>query len=173
MLAQADLTTAWREAHELARWERVPVPSFVDATRSAPVWLDLRRGAAQLAVQGARPDSFGVHLVLHVPEAERVNCAAKLKVAVDAAVLAFSCADGSAKTIGIEKFAADAGAPLDEVRALMASQERAIFGACRMVNAGGSAEPPDECCHQGSLVLDRAGSDRWMLSGRIVSLTRT
>ena len=172
VLAEADITSAWHETHELARWERVPVPSFMNATRSAPLWWDLRRGAAELAVLGSRPDSFGVHLVLHVPEGARVNCAAKLKVAVDAVVLAFSCADGNAKTIGIEKFAADAGAPEDEVRALLASAERAVLGACRMVNAGGSAEPPDEGCHQGSLRLDDGSSDRWLLSGRIVSLAR-
>ena len=160
----------WQEEEVLASWDRVPVPSLQTATRSPPVWWELRHGKAVVSIPKTKPPRFAVHLVVHVPAGQSVNAAGKVKVAVDAAVLALTCSDGALTAKGLTIFAAAVGQPVDRVRAVLEDRSRAVFGASRAVTAGGNADPPDAGCYRGSLIVRPDGSGAWALSGRVVVL---
>lgn len=160
----------WQERDVLASWDRVPVPSLQAATRSPAVWWELRHGPAAVAIPRSKPPRFAVHLVLHVPAGQLVNAAGKVKVAVDAAVLALTSADGTCAEKGLAVFAAAVGQPASRVRAVLEDRSRAVFGASRAVTAGGNADPPDAGCFRGSLMVRADGAGAWALSGRVVSM---
>lgn len=163
-------STRWVNSELLAEWGPIPVPSFQTATRCGPIWWDLRRGAVMVHVPPQRPQFFAVHLELHAPANETVNAAAKIKVAVDAAVLSLCCDDGTSKPEGIARFAATIGQPEPAVRAILQDPTRAVFGSCRTVDARGQANPPDSGCVQGSLSINRDEQAGWSLAGRVLAL---
>lgn len=160
----------WREGDVLASWDHVPVRSLQTATRSPAVWWELRHGPATVAIPKSKPHRFAVHLVLHVPAGQTVNAAGKVKVAVDAAVLALTSADGTCPAKGLAVFAAAVGQPVSQVRAVLEDRSRAVFGVSRAVTAGGNADPPDAGCFRGSLMVRADGAGSWELSGRVVAL---
>ena len=161
---------AWEEGEVIMRWTRIPVPSLATATRSGPVWWDLRRATTNALGHNGMPAFYGVHMVLHGPNEMEVNTASKVKVVTDAAVLALCCDNGQSTTDGIQAFAVRSGLEVDQVRQLMLDPSVAIFGSCAMVTRGGQANPPDTGCVHGSLVLNRGSANQWLLSGTVRSL---
>jgi len=161
---------AWEEGDVIMKWTRVAVPALAKATRSGPVWWDLRRGTTHTLDHSGLPDFYSVHMVLHGPREMKVNAASKVKVVTDAAVLALCCENGRSTNEGIQAFALRSGLDADAVRQLMLDPSVAIFGSCAMVTRSGQANPPDTGCVRGSLLLDPGGADQWLLSGTIRSL---
>ena len=163
---------AWEEGDVIMQWTRVAVPSLATATRSGPVWWDLRRGTTHTLNHKGMPAFYSVQMVLHGPREMKVNAAAKVKVITDAAVLALCYENGRSTNEGIQAFALYSGLEVDEVRQLMLDPLVAVFGSCAMVTRSGQANPPDTGCVHGSLVLDPGSADQWLLSGTVRSLKR-
>lgn len=161
---------AWEEGDVVMEWTRIAVPSLKTATRSGPVWWDLRSGmTSSLGYQG-RPPFYSVQMVLHGPRDMEVNTAAKVKVVIDAAVLSLCSENGLSAVSGIQAFAARSGLDAERVHQLMIDTSVAVFGPCAMVTKSGQAKPPDTGCVHGSLLAEPGSADRWLLSGKVLSL---
>jgi len=158
----------WSDGAKLAEFVSIPVPSLAYATRCASVWWDLVHGEVDVWVPKSHPETFAVHLKLHVPFGHLVNLAKHLKVAMDAAVLCLCHESGMSAPEGIRAFAEAVRQPEPEVRERMLDSSRSVFGAVRMVDRRGQAQPPDSGCVLGSLALDPGDWPVWMLSGRVV-----
>ena len=78
---------------------------------------------------------------------------------------------GGSPSGGSPAFAGFAGQPVAAVRALLLDTSRAVLGRCRAVTDNGQADPPDNGCWQGSLVVCEERATEWQLSGTLIALS--
>lgn len=162
--------TAWEEGELIMRWTRIPVPSLESATRSGPLWWDLRTGTTTALGHIGLPAFYSVQMVLHGPCEMTVNTAAKVKLVMDAAVLCLCSENGQSSASGIRAFASKSGLDADQVHMLMLDPSVAAFGSYAMVSKSGQANPPDTGCVHGSLLAEPGSAEQWLLSGIVRSL---
>jgi hypothetical protein len=169
-IARSESDAAWAKTTALATWTEVPVPGLGAITRAPAIWWILRRARFVLDQSAGAPGLFGVGLRVQVPPGLPFNAAASVKPVVDAVVLCLSAENGRSSEEGIAAMARYAGAPKDDVKALLCDDSKALLGKHRLVTQHGQVSPPDHGCIRGRLVVDASADDQWRLSARFVAL---
>jgi mono/diheme cytochrome c family protein len=169
----------WSVGRPLASFGPLDLGPLSRVGRPASVWHALRRSGTQVSDPVHDPSRFGLDLVLEIPANLRVNLVAITKPLVDGVIAAFHAHDDPASLdLVASRVAAELGAPVDEIRALLCEDRTAILGARRLLWPRGDGvqwNPADDRSHAFRIrrvtkTATTARSDGLVLQGSLVEI---